>query len=88
MISTNNFKILRTSFRSYVFFKPRLSILKSVSESALESMKQKTYSRVILIMSERLRVERILNAFETKDSRDTVKCEELTQDQDIDSALK
>lgn len=51
-------------------------------------MKQKTSCRVILIMSERLRVERILNAFETKESRDTVKCEELTQDQDTDSALK
>lgn len=46
------------------------------------------FPRVILIMSERLRVERILNAFETKESRDTVKCEELTQDQDTDSALK
>lgn len=51
-------------------------------------MKQKTYSRVILIMSERLRVERILNAFETKESGDTVKCEELAQDQDTDSGLK
>lgn len=48
----------------------------------------KTSSRVILIVREGFRVERILNAFGTKELRDTVKCEELAQDQDPDSALK
>lgn len=42
----------------------------------------KTSPRVILIVREWLRVERILNAFGTKGLRDTVKCEELAQDQD------